>query len=80
MRCLTNLYILRFLESGIIQHWNRHIDYPKGEKFMLKFFDNNINRHTTHSALALDNVISGFYTLLIGLLISIIVFLFELFF
>lgn len=47
---------------------------------MLKFFDKNIDRPTTHSALALDNVISGFYTLLIGLLISIIVFLFELFF
>lgn len=46
---------------------------------MLKFFDDNIDRLTTHSALSLDNVISGFYALLIGLFISFIVFLVELF-
>lgn len=73
---MTKLFY-RFTESGIIQHWFRNIDYPKGPAFMLQFFDNKIERSMEQRPLMLDNVSSGFYLLLIGLFISIVVFVIE---
>lgn len=72
-------FFIRFVESGIIHHWMRHIDYPKGKHFMLQFFDKKFNRFPDHNPLSLENVLSGFFVLIVGLVISFIVFLVEVF-
>lgn len=77
---INNFFLFRFTESGIIQHWFRNIEYPKGKSSVLQFFDTTIERSNGQNALLLENMISGFYLLVVGLLISTVVFFIELYY
>lgn len=71
---LTKFLFYRFVESGLIQYWISHNDL-----LMIHFFDNQANHSSENRALTLEDITGGFTVLAIGLVISLISFLIEIF-
>lgn len=77
----TNSKLGIYTDSGIIDYWFRLMNIKYGKAYMASFFDkNNIKRSTDPVALKIENLIGAFYLLGIGLTISFVVFLFEIWF
>lgn len=72
-------FLFRFTESGIIQFWFREINYRYGQSYMRDFFDTKIERLNEADPLIVNNIASAFYLLLLGLSISSLIFLMEIF-
>lgn len=66
--------IARFLEAGILQNWFRDMTIKYGKSYMNHFFESNVARSNEPIVLTLEHVSGAFYFLIIGAIISTIVF------
>lgn len=73
-----NKYITLFIEHGLIQHWYAEVRIKNDLTDMSPFFSFYTTVSTQKSPLSLIQIQGGFYLLLCGYAISVLVFLFEL--
>lgn len=76
----VNRKIAQFTDAGIIDHWFNLMTIKYGKSYMAGLFDKNREKTSAETqSLVLNNVVGGFYLLGIGLTVSAVAFIFELY-
>lgn len=76
----VNRKLGQYTDAGIVQHWFSLMGIKHGKSYMAGLFDkNNAKVRSEARSLEFKNVIGAFYLLGVGLLISMVAFIWELY-